>query len=114
MGAQDLGFHPSNALLTTVGERLSDGELEPLKSRNSKQSMFIKWFPFTYFSHFFKINKTFRHIQVKHIILQSAVTFPPHSQESHKALSSNQKDAEGNPRSLPLATRANAAVVLPS
>lgn len=61
----------------------------------------------------FKINKTFRHIQVKHIILQSAVTFPPHSQESHKALSSNQKDSKGNPRSLPLAMRVKGALALP-
>lgn len=56
---------------------------------------------FYLFLPFLKINKTFRHIQVKHIILQSAVTFPSHSQESHKALSSNQKTPQGSHRSLP-------------
>lgn len=64
---------------------------------------------FYLFLPFLKINKTFRHIQVKHIILQSAVTFPPHSQESHKALSSNQKTLQGSHGSLPLAMRTDCA-----
>lgn len=32
---------------------------------------------------FFLINKTFRHTQVKHTVLQSAVTFPPPAPTNH-------------------------------